>query len=316
DDGDGFGDDSVTYESCVSTAPSGYVEDGGDCDDASAAYNPAAAEADCTDPNDYNCDGSVGYADDDLDGFAACEDCDDTEAAANSGEVEACDGIDNDCDGTVDEDDAVDAATWYADDDGDGYGDSAATDISCDAPSGYVADATDCDDGRGATNPGATEYCNSVDDDCDGSVDESDADDVSTWYYDQDGDGYGEESTSLYACDAPVGYIATAGDCDDDASGVNPSATEVCDSADTDEDCDGSADDDDASATGQVTWYVDDDGDGMAGTDVGDSCDQPDGEPAATSTYGDCDEDDDDNYVGATEVADGEDNDCDGEVDE
>ena len=47
--------------------PSGYVSLPGDCDDTSTAYNPAATEV-CTDPNDYNCDGSVGYADHDGDG--------------------------------------------------------------------------------------------------------------------------------------------------------------------------------------------------------------------------------------------------------
>ena len=83
---------------------------------------------------------------------------------------EVCDGIDNNCDGVVDEDTAVDADTWYADADGDTYGDAASPQNACSQPAGYVADDTDCDDTRLETNPGATEYCNGyVDDDCDPS---------------------------------------------------------------------------------------------------------------------------------------------------
>ena len=56
---------------------------GGDCDDDDAIYNPGATEDDCTDPIDYNCDGSVGSVDLDGDGFWACEECDDTDASIN-----------------------------------------------------------------------------------------------------------------------------------------------------------------------------------------------------------------------------------------
>src|SRR5678816_1157262 len=76
---------------------------------------------------------------------------------------------DEDCDGTVD-DNAADASTWYADGDADGYGTVSLTQMSCTQPSGYVADATDCDDAHSNVHPGATEFCNGVDEDCDGSV--------------------------------------------------------------------------------------------------------------------------------------------------
>ncbi|HND32346.1 MAG TPA: putative metal-binding motif-containing protein, partial [Myxococcota bacterium] len=118
-DGDYYGVDTGAVQSCV--APSGYVAVGGDCNDDSPRYRPGAPEADCTDPNDYNCDGSVAYADADGDGFPACEDCNDASAAIHDGAAERCDGIDQDCDGAVD-DDAVDAATWYLDADGDSHG--------------------------------------------------------------------------------------------------------------------------------------------------------------------------------------------------
>ncbi|HCP47950.1 MAG TPA: hypothetical protein DIU15_18060, partial [Deltaproteobacteria bacterium] len=55
-------------------------------------------------------------------------------------------GVDNNCDGTVDEDSAVDAVPWFLDGDGDGYGDGSEMELACDAPAGYVADGTDCRD--------------------------------------------------------------------------------------------------------------------------------------------------------------------------
>ncbi|MCK6516686.1 putative metal-binding motif-containing protein, partial [Myxococcota bacterium] len=95
-DADGYGDEATAAEAC---APGdGEVAVGGDCDDGDARYNPGAAETDCADPNDYNCDGSTGYADGDNDGYAACEDCDDNDAGVNPAATEICDERDNNCD--------------------------------------------------------------------------------------------------------------------------------------------------------------------------------------------------------------------------
>ena len=80
--------------------------------------------------------------------------------------------MDNDCDGAVDEDDAIDASTWYEDGDGDNYGDPASSTTACDQPAGYTDDATDCDDGDGDVNPGETEVCDGKDNDCAGGVDD------------------------------------------------------------------------------------------------------------------------------------------------
>ena len=89
---------------------------------------------------------------------------------------EMCDGVDNDCDGlTDDDDDSLDSSTtstWYLDADGDGYGLSSDSMSTCEAPSGYVADDTDCDDGDAMINPIASEMCDGVDNDCDGDIDE------------------------------------------------------------------------------------------------------------------------------------------------
>jgi len=82
-----------------------------------------------------------------------------------------CNGIDDDCDGTVDEDDAVDALTWYLDDDGDGFGDPNVSVVACDAPADHLEDDTDCDDADAEVHPAAEEVCNGIDDDCDGVVD-------------------------------------------------------------------------------------------------------------------------------------------------
>ena len=309
-DEDGFGDETDLVEGC--SAPSGYVEaqpDGFDCDDASAAFYPGAPESDCTDPNDYNCDGAVAYADQDADGFPACEDCDDTVASTNPIAVEICDGADNDCDGTVDEDDAVDTQTWYADGDGDGFGDAASTVDACQAPSGFIADATDCDDGDGAIHPNATEGCDGLDNDCDGWTDDMDPDvtGTTTFYADSDGDGYGGQQFQQDACIAPSGYVTNDSDCDDLDSASYPGGTEICDGADND--CDHAVDE-----GVQTTWYADADGDGYgdANTTV-QECNPPAG---YASNGDDCDDASAVNNPSAWDVCDGADNDCDGTVDE
>jgi hypothetical protein len=307
-DADGYGLDDETADACEQ--PSGYAEQGGDCDDGDPAFHPGAEESDCTDPNDYNCDGSTGYADVDGDGFAACEDCDDADDAQYPGAEELCNGEDDDCDAETDEDDATDVSTWYADSDGDGYGDPASSDIDCDQPSGFVADSSDCDDGDAAQFPGADELCNGEDDDCDGDTDEDDATDVQTWYADGDGDSYGDASVTDIDCDQPSGFVADGSDCDDTDAAQYPGADELCNGED--DDCDGDTDEDDA--TDVQTWYADSDGDSYGDASVTDiDCDQPSGFVADS---GDCDDADLTVNPAATELCDGVDNDCDGDTDE
>jgi hypothetical protein len=325
-DGDGWGGDA-------------------DCDDNSAAVHPGADEVcdgfdnDCSGAvDDDPIDGTVYYADADGDaygdddaGLAACAtpegyatqggDCDDRDGAANPGAVESCDGIDDDCDGEVDEAGATGESTWYADDDGDGFGDAAAGVVGCDAPDGYVADATDCDDLRDDVNPAATEVCDdaAVDEDCDGVANDDD-DDVtgqSAWYDDADGDGFGDPATGLDRCEQPAGYVLDDTDCDDGAFATNPAGSEVCDSGDVDEDCDGVADDADPSVSRATygLFYADTDGDayGDAASNTS-ACDAPSGYSAYST---DCDDTVPAIHPGATEVCDGTtDEDCDGLVDD
>jgi len=307
-DGDGYGDDAVATYACE--APVGAVALGGDCNDADTAYNPAAVESDCTDPNDYNCDGSTGAVDGDGDGFVACEECDDTNAAVHPGAAEVCDGVDDNCDGVVDEATAVDAATWYADVDGDTFGDSGSTALGCSAPAGYVADATDCDDAAVDVNPAQTELCNGVDDDCDGAIDEAGAGGATNWYADADGDSYGDAGVSVTSCMAPAGYVSDGTDCDDTDAAVSPAATEFCNGID--DNCDGAIDED--AAADAATWYADADGDtyGDASSSVVD-CDQPAGYVSDTT---DCVDSNASIHPGAVETCDSVDQDCDGIVDD
>ena len=90
----------------------------------------------------------TGAPDGDGDGYSAAEDCDDGNAAIHPGATEVCDGVDNNCENGIDEDTAEDAATWYADSDGDNYGNAADSVNACEAPADYVSDHTDCDDSR------------------------------------------------------------------------------------------------------------------------------------------------------------------------
>ena len=306
-DGDGYGDGSESQLACV--APAGTVADSTDCDDADAAFHPDADESDCTDPMDYNCDGSTAFADADADGFPACLDCDDSNPERNPDAEERCNGIDDDCDSELDEADAVDPSTWYADADSDGFGDADVEILACDLPEGATANSLDCDDSTSAVSPDALELCNGVDDNCDGEIDESSALDALTWYSDEDGDGFGDPAAVAVACTAPDGMIADATDCDDGDSAVSPVAAEVCNGID--DDCDGDAD---TGAVDATTWYLDGDQDGATGTTSAVNCSSP-GADYATDAPTDCDDSDATAYPGAEEYCDSVDDDCDTVVD-
>ncbi|MEO8765349.1 MAG: choice-of-anchor tandem repeat GloVer-containing protein, partial [Ginsengibacter sp.] len=131
---------------------------------------------------------TVYYKDADSDGFGnqvdsvvACSlpvgyianntDCDDFNPAVHPGAKEVCNGIDDDCNGLID--DGLVFITYYRDADGDGYGTGAGQSLCQNPGPGYATRGGDCDDNNGAIHPGAPEICNGIDDNCDGKVDEN-----------------------------------------------------------------------------------------------------------------------------------------------
>lgn len=174
-------------------------------------------------------------------GATAPWDCDDGDADVHPGAREACGGGDENCDGTIDGSGADGESSWFPDSDGDDHGDKSGAVDACGAPVNYVASSDDCDDGDLGVHPGAVETCNGVDDDCDGNRDEAGATGETTWYADADKDGHGDAEASQSACDAPLGYVASADDCDDTDSSTAPGLAEICNDG-SDNNCNGKAD--------------------------------------------------------------------------
>ena len=112
------------------------------------------------------------YTDADEDGFYSYEDCDDNNPAIYPGAAEGCDGLDNDCNNLID--DGLAIQTYFADADHDSYGDAAVSIDTCgtEPPAGYVLNDLDCDDTNPLINPGMTEILDSLDNNCDGQIDE------------------------------------------------------------------------------------------------------------------------------------------------
>ncbi len=219
-------------------------------------------------------------------------DCDDGDPTRNLAADEVCDGVDNDCDDTVDENPLGEGAAC-----GTGY------------PGRCGPGRVVCTDGLPVCVPDippSDEVCDGVDNDCDDAIDE-DAIDRPTWYRDLDGDLRGNPDDTVVACTSPEGYVAAAGDCDDARDDVYDGAPELCDGVDND--CDEEIDED-----GITSWYRDADEDERGDPDdVVSACAPPEGYIAEA---GDCDDTRDDVYDGAPELCDGVDNDCDEAVDE
>lgn len=333
-DNDGIGAGiNGTIMMCSLPPNSGYSEFDGDCDDGDPTIYPGAPEI--CDGKDNDCNGftdegiptTTWYFDADSDGFGnpatameACSqqngyvdnslDCDDYDPNVNPGALEICDGIDNDCNGMVD-DNAIDAQIWYQDADSDGFGNPSQTTTACSAPNGYVANSTDCDDADASINPATIEICDGKDNNCDGTIDENPID-GSIWYIDADSDGFGnpEINFSVTACTQPNGYVANNTDCNDQNPSINPGMMEICDNLDND--CNGLIDDN--SIDGQI-WYQDADGDGYGNPSITVSgCSAPAGYVANNT---DCDDTRAGVHPNAIEICgNGIDENCNGQVDE
>jgi|WetSurSiteA1Bulk_404760.scaffolds.fasta_scaffold08544_2 large repetitive protein len=176
---------------CGDNDGDGFTTGTGDCDDTDRTIFPGAPEL--CDNKDNNCNseidenaGETWFQDADGDGWGndviqinSCTppegyvdirgDCNDNDPTIHVGAVEICDDKDNDCNGEIDEGILL---TWYRDDDGDGYGALANEILSCEAPSRYVSNSEDCNDGDPTVYPGAPELCDGTDNDCDGQTDE------------------------------------------------------------------------------------------------------------------------------------------------
>jgi hypothetical protein len=188
---DFYGNPAVTTQAC--RAPAGYVATNTDCDDTRVTVFPGASEIcnglddNCNGQNDEGLTGTF-YRDADGDSFgnpaasvtAECNpptgyvanntDCNDTNGAIRPGALEACNGLDDDCDAQIDE--GV-KKTFYRDQDSDGYGTSSTTTQACSAPSGYVTSPADCNDTDNTIRPGVVEVCDNKDNNCNGSVDDN-----------------------------------------------------------------------------------------------------------------------------------------------
>jgi len=128
--------------------------------------------------------------------------------------------------------------TVYRDYDQDGYGTDLWTSIDCAASAQWAAENGDCNESNAMINPGETEVCNLIDDDCDTEVDEG-LQNI-TVYLDEDGDGHGVPDQTALGCGANPGYASVDDDCDDTDELAYPDAPELCN--ERDDNCDGSDD--------------------------------------------------------------------------
>ena len=181
-DADGFGDIENTLDACEQ--PEGYVSNSTDCNDSDSESFLGSIEV--CDGADNDCNNIVDdnpinpltwYVDSDGDGYGnpdlsseSCEaptefyvdndlDCDDQRSESSLDGSEVCNGLDDNCDGVIDDESAYDTTIWFLDSDGDGFGTELVTMNACDQPLGYTGDSSDCNDNDEDIFVGADEVC-------------------------------------------------------------------------------------------------------------------------------------------------------------
>ena len=174
-------------------------------------------------------------------------------------------------------------SNFYTDTDSDGFGDLSELIVTCVQPSNYVLNNLDCDDTNIAINPNAVEICNSMDDDCNGQIDDGLI--FQDYFVDFDGDGFGAGTLISSCIDLGVGYVMNNSDCNDQNSSVNSSVSEICNNIDD-------------NCNEEIDEGFDLDFDSF------------------TSCSGDCDDTNSSVFPGALELEDSIDNNCDGFIDE
>lgn len=200
-DGDGFGSEKTVFDyDCSDGIPVGYSRKGGDCNDNNRYINPKAEEV-CNGLDD-NCDGKIDpenskdcnryYKDLDSDGFGTDEyrclcvsegdfralergDCNDSNPKIHPEAKEVCNDLDDNCNGEADEgENAADCRPFYRDGDGDGFGVGGDSRCLCKPLGIFKAEKTgDCNDNNPEIYPGAYEYFDRIDNNCNGVVDEN-----------------------------------------------------------------------------------------------------------------------------------------------
>lgn len=226
----------------------------------------------------------------DGDGFVSTAnngtDCDDGQAGVYPGATEVCDGVDNNC--VAGETDAAASAAWYADLDGDGYGDPLERVFGCLQPARSVSNFADCDDTDASVHPDQEEVlCDGRDEDCDTVPDDAwpQLDSVCTtadgcagvvacrpggvtgsacqatqspsaWFVDLDGDG--KAGSEVRACMQPQGSVTTRADCDESSRFAFEGRAETCDFIDNN--CSGAVDE--GLNCGGLAWTT---GEGVSG---------------------------------------------------
>lgn len=222
-----------------------------DCNDENPNINPAQNEIcgdgidnNCNTAADENCSVCLDLDNDGYFGQPDCGtevDCNDINAAVNPLAQEVCDdGIDNNCNGVDNESPASNPSEYFLDADGDGFGVSDVSMFACSPDPGYVPFSGDCDDSLPSIHPAQPDICDSIDNDCDGKLDEDAP--MNTYYQDLDGDNFGNPSVTTTACSSIAGYVLRNDDCNDSSSEINPQAQELCDGLDNN--CNGNVDED------------------------------------------------------------------------